>query len=105
HAIGRKTLLVLGASSDQLFVIRTAKEMGLRVLTVDMNPKSPGFVLADDFAVISTRDVPALTEFIDTYRANGNNIDGVLVMGSDIPQVVVALAEHLGTPHIPMEAA
>ena len=54
------TILLLGASADQLFAIRTAKEMGLRVLVVDMNPKSPGFALADDYAVISTRDVPAL---------------------------------------------
>ncbi|MBN2374046.1 ATP-grasp domain-containing protein [bacterium] len=99
------TILLLGASADQLFAIRTAKAMGLRVLTVDMNPQSPGFAMADDYAVVSTRDVPALIDFLDGYHGNGNNICGVLVMGSDIPQVVSALAEHLGTPGISMESA
>lgn len=100
-----ETIFLLGASADQLFAIRTAKAMGLRVLVADMNPDSPGFALADDFAVISTRDVSGLKVFADDYQRRGHRIDGVLVMGSDIPQVVCELAEHLGTPHIPMEAA
>ncbi len=100
-----KTILLLGASADQVFAIRTAKEMGLRVVTVDQNPRSPGFALADDHAVVSTRDLSALKAFADSYRAQGKRIDGVMVMGSDIPQIVVELAQHLGTFHIPMEAA
>ena len=101
----QKTVVLLGASADQVFAIKTAQAMGLKVLTFDMNPESPGFALADDHAVISTRDVPKLKAYLDEYRAAGGRADGVMVMGSDIPQVVVALAEHLGTPHIPMEAA
>lgn len=103
--LSKPTLLLLGASSDQLFAIRTAKAMSLRVLAVDMNPDSPGFELADDYAVISTRDVTALKKFLDDYQAEGHQIAGVLVMGSDIPQVVVELAEHIGTPSISMESA
>jgi biotin carboxylase len=101
----KDTLLLLGASSDQLFVIRTAKSMGLRVLTVDMNPKSPGFDISDDYAVISTRDIPSLKAFIDEYLRKGNKIVGVTVMGSDIPQVVAALGEYLDTPTISTESA
>lgn len=101
----RETILLLGASADQLFSIRTAQAMGLRALVVDMNSDSPGFTVADDYAVVSTRDVPALMRFVDDYQARRGRIHGVLVQGSDIPQVVCALAEHLGTPHIPMEAA
>jgi len=96
---------LLGASADQLFIIRTARQMGLQTLVVDMNPDSPGFAEADEHAVISTRDVDALKSFVDEYLAIVGNIDGVTVMGSDIPHVVCAVAEHLGTPHIPMEAA
>lgn len=101
----KDTLLLLGASSDQLFAIRTAKSMGLRVLTVDMNPKSPGFDISDDYAVISTRDIPSLKAFIDEYLRKGNKIVGVMVMGSDIPQVVAALGEYLDTPTISTESA
>lgn len=99
------TLLLLGASADQLFAIRTAKSMGIKVLTVDMNPDSPGFALSDDHAVISTRDVPALKKYLNNYHDNGCEVRGVLVMGSDIPQVVATLAEHMGTPSISMESA
>jgi biotin carboxylase len=100
-----KTLLVLGAGADQAFAIRCAKRMGLKVVTVDINPDSPGFSLADDHAVISTRDVPALKSFVDEYRSGGRPIDGVIVMGSDIPQVAADLAHQLGTPAIAMESA
>ena len=58
------TILMLGASADQLVAIRTAKTMGLRVIAVDMNPDSPGFKLADDHAVISTRDVTSEPEIM-----------------------------------------
>ena len=92
-----RTLAVLGASSDQLFLIRTAQEMGLRVLAFDMNPDSPGFSVADESAVVSTRDVPALCAFLDDYRTR-QPIAGVLTMGSDIPDVVSAVAAHMGTP-------
>ena len=101
----RETIFLLGASADQLFSIRTAQAMGLNVLVVDGNPASPGFALADEHAVVSTRDLPALEAFVNAYRRRGGSIHGVMVQGSDIPQIVCALAEHLGTPHIPMEAA
>jgi len=101
----KETILLLGASADQLFAIHTAQAMGLKALVVDINPDSPGFAIADDYAVVSTRDVPELKRFVDGYQSSHGPISGVLVQGSDIPQVVCALAAHLGTPHIPLEAA
>lgn len=100
-----RTVLLLGGSADQLFAIRTARAMGLRALVVDMNADSPGFSIADDHAVVSTCDIPALKHFVDSYQTHHGRISGVLVQGSDIPQVVCVLAEHLGTPHIPLESA
>lgn len=90
---------------DQMFLIRTAKEMGLRVLAVDMNPDSVGFELADDTAIISNRDVPAIIKYLDQYHKNGNKVSGVITMGSDIPEVISRLSEHLKTPHISLETA
>lgn len=101
----QEILLLLGASADQLFAIRTAKIMGLRTFVVDKNPFSPGFSLADDYAVVSTCDVNALKRIVDTYQVQNGRISGVLVQGSDIPQMVCEIAEHLGTPHIPLESA
>ncbi|HWR39789.1 MAG TPA: ATP-grasp domain-containing protein [Patescibacteria group bacterium] len=95
-----KTLVVLGASSDQLFLIRTAQHLGFFVLALDMNPQSVGFSVADAYAVISTRDVPAICRFLDEYRRNGQEIAGVITMGSDIPDVVAEVSHYLGTPSI-----
>ncbi len=92
------TLLVLGASTDQRFMIETAQAMGLRVVAIDANPDSPGFAIADDWAVVSTRDIAGLRKLTDDLRAEGTRIRGVTTMGSDIPDVVAALSAHLGTP-------
>ncbi|WP_457572978.1 ATP-grasp domain-containing protein [Desulfolithobacter sp.] len=101
----QKTLLLLGGSADQVYAIHTARRMGLKTLVVDRNPSSPGFSIADSHAVVSTTDLPSLINLVDEYTENCDNIAGVLVMGSDIPHVVCELAAHLGTPHIPLEAA
>jgi len=97
--------VVLGASSDQMFMIRTAREMGLCVLALDFNPSSPGFELADAHALISTRDVSAICAELERLKTLGSNFVGVSTMGSDIPEIVAQVAEHLGTPSIPLESA
>lgn len=90
-----KMLLLLGASSDQLYAIKTAHKMGIKVIVVDMNPHSIGFKYADDYRVISTRDVPALTKFIVEYQ-KVKKIDGVITMGSEIPDIVAELCDQFG---------
>jgi biotin carboxylase len=100
-----RTIVLLGASSDQLFLYRTAREMGLAILAVDQNPASPGFALADEHALVSTRDVDAISGALDERRARGWRFAGVTTMGSDIPDVVARVAAHLGTPGVSLESA
>lgn len=100
-----KTILLLGASLDQIYAIKTAKAMNLNVIVVDMNPNSPGFKFADEYAVISTRDVNKLKNFIDNYQKTKGKINGVMVMGSDIPQIVSEISNYIGTPSISKDAA
>ncbi len=95
-----KTLLVLGGGQDQLFMIRTARLMGLRIIVLDKNLYAPGFLEADYHAVVSTRDIPAILSFVDQYLERVGPIHGVSTMGSDIPHMVSAVARHLGTPAI-----
>jgi len=99
-----RTVVILGGGLDQVFMIRTAQEMGLRTLTLDMNQNAPGFNISDDSAVISTRDIPTICAFLDEYSKT-NNIVGVSTMGSDIPDIVAEVAHHLGTSSISKEAA
>ncbi|MEN6325473.1 MAG: ATP-grasp domain-containing protein [Syntrophomonas sp.] len=100
-----KTLLVLGAGKDQCFLIQTAKQMGNRVLAVDINPYAEGFNFADEFAVISNRDVPELKAYFSNYLASGKRIDGVTTMGSDIPDVVAEIADFLNLPGLSQQTA
>jgi biotin carboxylase len=98
-------LLLLGASRDQVCTLRTARSLGVPVVAVDANPHSPGFAYADEYAVVSTRDVPALKAFADRFQLEGRSIGGVLVQGSDIPQIAAELCEHLGLPSVPFASA
>lgn len=100
-----KTLLVLGGGQDQLFMIRTARLMGLIIVVLDRNPYAPGLSEADYSAVICTRDLQAMLEFVDQFNKRVGPIHGVSTMGSDIPHMVSALARHLGTPAISERSA
>jgi biotin carboxylase len=92
------TLLILGAGIDQNYPIKIAKEEGLRVLAADSNPNAPGFKFADEAAVVSNRDVTALKKLCDESASRGFPVAGVLVMGTDIPQIAAELALYLNIP-------
>ena len=88
-----KTLMILGASILQLPAIRKAKEMGLRVVAVDMNPDAVGF--KEDGVVkevISTIDIPAVVKAAEKHK-----VDGVMTLASDMPmRSVAAVSKELG---------
>ncbi len=100
----QKVLVLLGAGADQLFAIKTGKALGYFVLVFDSNPASPGFDLADDSAVVSTRDVLGIISYLKTYRYF-SDIAGITVMGSDIPEIVAEVAQFLKTPALSLTAA
>jgi biotin carboxylase len=100
-----RAIVLLGASADQLHLYRTARAMGLAILAVDRNPTSPGFALADDHLLVSTRDPAAICAGLGERRARGWRFAGVTTMGSDIPDVVARVAAWLGTPSVSLESA
>ena len=88
-----KKIMILGASILQLPAIQKAKEMGLQVVAVDMNPEAIGFkedgIIKE---VISTIDIPKVVE-----AAKRNQVDGVMTLASDMPmRSVAAVAKELG---------
>ncbi|WP_028894968.1 ATP-grasp domain-containing protein [Syntrophorhabdus aromaticivorans] len=98
------TVLVLGASHDQLYLIETAKRMGCYVLAVDIDPMAAAFVRADEKALISTRDIDGLLTFVRAYRRR-RSINAVITMGSEIPMTIAILAEELGIHALSRETA
>ena len=89
----KKKIMILGASILQLPAIVKAKEMGLEVVAVDMNPEAVGFkekgIIKE---IISTIDISDVVE-----AAKRHNIDGVMTLASDMPmRSVAAVAKELG---------
>ena len=97
-----KKIMILGASILQLPAIQKAKEMGLQVVAVDMNPEAVGFEEEGiTKEVISTIDIPAVVEC-----AKKHGIDGVMTLASDMPmRTVAAVAKELGLVGITEETA
>lgn len=86
----------------QLPAIRKAKEMGLQIVAVDMNPDAVGFkeegIIKE---VISTIDIPAVVECAKKHR-----VDGVITLASDMPmRSVAAVSKELGLVGITAETA
>lgn len=97
-----KKLMILGASILQLPAIVRAKELGLQVIAVDMDPEAVGFreegVIRE---VISTNDIDGVLTAAKRHR-----IDGIVTICTDMPMRTVArVAAELGLPGISEEAA
>lgn len=81
-----KKIMILGASILQLPAIKKAKEMGLEIVVVDMNPDAIGFKEKDvKCEVISTIDTEKILE-----AARKHKIDGIMTLASDMPMRSVA---------------
>jgi biotin carboxylase len=100
----QRTILIVSGGREAVPAIFEARRMGLRVLVSDGAPDAPGFRLADAGLLASTYDPDATVEAARAY-ASANRIDGVLAVAADVPVTVAAVADALGLPGIPMEAA
>ena len=96
---GRPRLLVLGAGPAQLGLLEAARGRGLYVVAADRDPAAPGLPLADERAIVSTEDEPAIERL-----ARAREVDGIVSPGADWPVGVAArVAERLGLQH-PLDA-
>lgn len=97
-----KKIMILGASILQLPAIEKAKEMGLDVIAVDINPEAIGFrVPGIKKEIISTIDTLAIVE-----AAKKQQIDGIMTLATDMPmRSVAAVAKEMGLVGIDEETA
>ena len=97
-------LMIIGGGVFQVPAIRTAQEMGLKVVVTDYNPEAEGMKLADFPLVVSTRNinltVNAARQFHRTIP-----LSGVMTVGTDASLTVAAVANALDLPGIPTEVA
>lgn len=97
-----RKIMILGASILQLPAIEKAKEMGLEVIAVDMNPDAEGFKVPGVIKeVISTIDTPAIIEAARKHR-----IDGIMTLATDMPmRSVASVAKEMGLTGIDEDTA
>lgn len=99
-----KHILILGAGVMQGPAIDAAKDMGWRCSVVDGDPRAPMRARADRFACIDLKDVDGIIAFARELGEEGG-IDGVFTAGTDFSLSVALVAEALGLPGIPVQAA
>lgn len=97
-----KKIMILGASILQLPAIVKAKELGVEVIAVDMNPEAVGFkVEGVKKEIISTIDTEKILE-----AAKKHNIDGIMTLATDMPiRSVAMVAKELDLVGIDQETA
>lgn len=97
-----KKIMILGASILQLPAIEKAKEMGLDVIAVDMDPEAIGFKVPGAIKeVISTIDIPLIIDAAKRHR-----IDGIMTLATDMPmRSVAAVAREMNLVGIDEETA
>jgi biotin carboxylase len=97
-------LIILGAGVMQGPAIRIAKELGLYAIALDGSKEAPCVSMADQFEQIDLRDKEGIEVFARSLQSTDSRI-GIMTAGTDFSASVAWVAEKLGLPGIPYEAA
>lgn len=76
----KKKILIVGGGFGQIPAIKRAKEIGLEVINVDLDPQAPGMMLADYAYPVDVVDRDGV---LAVGRKHG--VHGIMTMQSDLP--------------------
>ncbi len=99
-----RTILILGAGLMQIPAIKTAKSMGLYTITADANSEAEGRCIADEFVHVDLKDKEGMCAGAESIKER-RGLHAVFTAGTDFSSTVAFVAEKLGLPGIPYEAA
>ncbi|HCC36516.1 MAG TPA: hypothetical protein DEQ14_02270 [Treponema sp.] len=100
----KETIIILGAGVMQGPAIRIAKELGFFTVVLDGSADAPCIPLADRFEQIDLKDKESIEIFARSLQ-NSEGLGGIMTAGTDFSASVAWVAEKLGLPGIPYEAA
>jgi biotin carboxylase len=100
----KEKLMILGAGVMQGPAIRIAKDLGFFAVVVDGSSSAPCVSLADQFEKIDLKDKEGMESFARSLQ-NSGGLAGIMTAGTDFSATVAWVAEKLGLPGIPYEAA
>jgi biotin carboxylase len=99
-----KRLIILGAGIMQGPAISIAKELGLETVVLDGDPNAVYASLGDRFEPIDLKNREGIEEFARSLQEAGG-LSGIMTAGTDFSAAVAWVAERLGLPGLPYEAA
>jgi phosphoribosylamine-glycine ligase len=100
--VNQKYVIVLGASYDQLYLIKNIKLLGLKIICIDQVKKSVGFKYSDVAIQHSFKDLKKIYKDLEKYRSL---ISGVITMGSDNPIIISKIAKRFNLKSISINTA
>jgi len=100
----QERIIILGAGVMQGPAIRIAKELGLFTVVADGSSTAPCIPMADKFEQIDLKDKEGI-EALARSLQNSSHLAGIMTAGTDFSATVAWVAERLGLPGIPYEAA
>ena len=96
-----KKLLILGAGTYQVPLIKTAKRLGIYTIVSSIHGNYPGFELADKVYYENTTDFGKILNI-----ARRENIDGIVTAGTDVAVITIGkVCDTLGLRGLSYEAA
>lgn len=96
-----KKLMVMGAGTYQVPLIKKAREMGVYTIVVSISGKYPGFAFADEICYEDTVDYERILEI-----AREKQIDGIVTAGTDVAVITIGkVCDELGLTGLSFEAA
>ncbi len=88
----------------QIPAIRASRRLGLRVIVADANDRAPGIELADEFLHIDLKDRAGLAAAAADLKSR-TGLDAVFTAGTDFSSSVSWVAQEVGLPGTPFDAA
>ena len=98
----QKYVIVLGASHDQLYLIKNIKLLGLKIICIDQVKKSVGFKYSDVAIQHSFKDLRKIYKDLEKYRSL---VSGVITMGSDNPIIISKIAKRFNLKSVSINTA
>ena len=101
----KKTLLIIGASSESIPGFKKAKELGLDIIASDIDENAPALKYADYFIKASTYNAEETILKANEFHSKIRKIDGVICISNDVPLTVAKVANSLGLEGLKIQSA
>lgn len=96
-----KKLMIMGAGTYQVPLIKTARRMGIYTIAVSIPGNYPGFAIADEICHINTVDYEAVLKV-----AREKKVDGIVTAGTDVAVITIGkVCDEMGLKGISFKSA